>query len=84
MSQKKEVTNMSAKERYRYIRQLYVGKDTTNAEVARLAKVSRQRLYKVMLGIDRGYRIRRIIAEVVDVPVETLFPDTPPSQRKAA
>lgn len=75
---------MSPKERYRYIRQLLVGNDLTNAEIARLASVSRQRVYKVMRGIDPGYRIRCIIAQSVNVPVENIWPDTPEEYRRAA
>jgi transcriptional regulator with XRE-family HTH domain len=84
MTQKKEVTAMTVKERYRYIRSLMVLNNVTNAEIAEEAKVSREYVYYVMSGQRTGYRLRRVIAEKCGVQVEAIFPDTPEQQRRAA
>lgn len=85
MKQKKEeISSMSQKERYAFRRSVMVGKTVTNASIARKAKCSREFVYQVLTDQKKGYRIRNLVAAECGVAVEYLFPDTPPSQRKAA
>ena len=80
MSQKKEVIEMTQKERYRYIRSLMVRQGVTNVEVAKEANVSREYVYFVMTGQRTGYRIRRVLAEMIGLDVTDIWPE----QRRAA
>lgn len=75
---------MSIEERYAFRRSVIVGKKKTNVGLAKEAGCSREYLYMVLTDQRKGYRVRRIVAEECGVAVEFLFPDTPPSQRKAA
>jgi len=75
---------MTQQERYRYRRSVMVGKGVSNASIARIGKVSREYVFMVLTDQRKGYRIRQIVAAECGVPVETLFPDTPSSQRHAA
>ena len=75
---------MSAQERYRFIRSEMVRRGVTNKLIADKAEVSRERVFHVMSGQGKGYRIRRIIAQECQVPVEYFFPDTPIQYREAA
>lgn len=78
MNQKKEeVAAMSSQERYRFIRSEMVRRGVTNKLIADAAAVSRERVFHVMSGQSKGYRIRLIIAQKCEVPVEYFFPDTP-------
>lgn len=74
----------SDQERYRFIRSEMVRKGITNKLIADAASVSRERVFHVMSGQSKGYRIRLIIAEKCQVPVEYFFPDTPDQYRRAA
>jgi lambda repressor-like predicted transcriptional regulator len=80
MSQKKEVAEMTQKERYRYIRSLMVREGITNAEIAERAKCRREYVYLVMTEQRKGYRIRRVIAEAVGLKENDIWPE----QRRAA
>jgi transcriptional regulator with XRE-family HTH domain len=85
MTQKKEeVATMSTQERYRFIRSEMVRRGITNKEIADEAAVSRERVFHIMSGQGKGYRIRNLIAQKCEVPVEYFFPDTPEQYRRAA
>jgi hypothetical protein len=85
MNQKKEeVVTMSAQERYRFIRSEMVRRGITNKLIADAAEVSRERVFHVMKGQSKGYRIRLILAQKCQVPVEYFFPDTPSQYLEAA
>lgn len=75
---------MTIQERYNKIRSLMVERGIKNVDIARQAEISRIYLYKVMKGKEPGYRVRLVIAQACHVPVETIFPDTPPQYRRAA
>lgn len=75
---------MSQQERYRFRRSVMVGKGVSNASIARKGNVSREYVFMVLTDQRKGYRIRQIVAAECGVPVEALFPDTPPAQRRAA
>ena len=74
----------AAQARYRFIRSEMVRRGITNALIASEAGVSRERVFHVMSGQSKGYRIRQIIAQKCQVPVEYFFPDTPDQYRRAA
>lgn len=75
---------MSVEERYRFIRSEMVRNGVSNIAISREAKVSKQRVHDVMKCISKGYRIRLIIAQKCNVPVEYFWPDTPIEYRRAA
>lgn len=75
---------MTDKERFRHIRAEMVRAGVSNAQIAREEQVSTEYVYYVLAQKRFGYRIRRAIARAVNVPVENLWPDTPPEQRRAA
>lgn len=75
---------MSYEERYRFVRSELVRRGITNESIRKEAGVSVPYLFWVMRGERKGYRVRRIIAARLDVPVEYLWPDTPVEQRRAA
>ena len=68
----------------RMIRSHMVRAGLTNTQFAKDAGVSLVYLHQVMIGDRTGYRVRRLLAEKVGVPVEFLFPDTPLKHRQAA
>lgn len=74
----------ASEERYRFIRSEMVRRGITNKLIADAAEVSRERVFHVMSGQSKGYRIRQILAEKCQVPIEYFFPDTPPEYREAA
>jgi lambda repressor-like predicted transcriptional regulator len=78
------MNKMSTQERFRFIRAAMVRAGVTNAQIARDEKVSTEYVYYVLSQKRTGYRIRLAIAHAVDVPVEDLWPDTPPEYRRAA
>lgn len=71
-------------EQFRSIRAEMVKNGVTNAQISREEQVSTVYVYYVLSGKRTGYRIRRAIAQAVKVPVEKLWPDTPPEYRRAA
>lgn len=75
---------MSSQERYRYIRSEMVRRGITNKSIADEAEVSREYVFMVLSGQRKGYRIRLIVAEKCQIPVQTFFPDTPPQYLEAA
>jgi lambda repressor-like predicted transcriptional regulator len=84
MSQKKEEVTMSQKERYRFIRSEMVRRGITNKLIADEAEVSREYVFMVLNSERKGYRVRLIVAKKCDLPVQTLWPDTPSQYREAA
>ena len=78
------MTTMTKQERFRFIRAQMVRAGVTNAQIARDEQVSTVFVYYVLSEKRTGYRIRRAIAKAVKVPVEQLWPDTPPEYRRAA
>src|SRR6266702_4390405 len=84
MTQKKEeVAAMSAQERYRLIRSEMVLRGITNKSIADEAGVSREYVFMVLSGQRKGYRVRLIVAQKCQIPVQTFFPDTPPQYLEA-
>ena len=81
---KQEVSAMSAKERYLYIRSVMVRSGVTNAAISREADVSREYVFMVMSSQRKGYRVRQLIAQRCSKPIEDLWPDTPEEYRTAA
>lgn len=75
---------MSSQERYRFIRSEFVRRGITNKSICEATGVSRERVSKVMRGEAKGYRIRLIIAQKCQLPVEVIWPDTPIQYREAA
>ncbi len=75
---------MSSEEFYSFVRCELVKRRITNADMAKAAKVSRQRLYKVMSNQEKGYRIRLVIAQECKLPVQYFWPDTPAQYLEAA
>lgn len=85
MTQKKEeVATMSAEERYRFIRSKMILKGVTNKAIADAAEVSREYVFMVLKGDRKGYRVRLLVADKCQIPVQALFPDTPEQYRRAA
>lgn len=75
---------MTSKEQHRHIRSLMVRRGITSRQIAELESVRENYVYMVLAGERTGYRIRRAIAKALGVPVEELWPDTPPGYRRAA
>lgn len=75
---------MSAKERYRLIRSEMVRRGITNKEIADAGSVSREYVFMVLSGQRKGYRVRLLVAQKCELPVQDLWPDTPPQYREAA
>ena len=69
---------------FRRIRGAMVAAGVTNAQVARDEKVTPQYVHLVLTQQRTGYRIRLAIAHAVGMPVEELWPNTPPEYRCAA
>ena len=85
MTQKKEeVATMSAQERYRFIRSELVRRGITNKSISDEADVSREYVFMVLSGQRKGYRVRLLVAQKCQIPVETFWPDTPIQYREAA
>lgn len=70
---------MTAKDRFRFVRSHMVRCGVTNRQIADQEGVRENYVYMVLAGERTGYRIRRAIAAAVGLPVEVLWPDTPPS-----
>lgn len=68
----------------REIRSHMVRVGLTNTEFAKEAGISLVYLHQVMIGDRTGYRVRRLLAAKLNIPVESLFPDTPPTHRNVA
>lgn len=75
---------MSSKERYRMIRSVMVGKGLTNKAIAEEAECSREYLFMVLKGDRKGYRVRQLVAQKCEVPVQMFWPDTPSQYLEAA
>lgn len=75
---------MSSEDFYSFVRGVLVSKKITNIALARAAKVSRQRLDRVLRNQEKGYRIRLVVAQQTGLPVEYFWPDTPIEHREAA
>ena len=75
---------MSAQERYRFIRSEMVRRGITNKAIADAAAVSREYVFMVLSGKSKGYRIRLLVAQKCQLPVQDLWPDTPQQYREAA
>ncbi len=75
---------MSSEDFYSFVRGVLVSKKITNIALARAAKVSRQRLDRVLRNQEKGYRIRLVVAKQTGLPVEYFWPDTPEQYRVAA
>lgn len=85
MNQKKEeVATMSQKERYRFIRSEMVRRGITNKLISDEASVSREYVFMVLNGDRKGYRVRLLVAQKCQLPVQTLWPDTPAQYQEAA
>ena len=85
MKQKKEeVTTMSSEEFYSFVRSELVRRKITNIALAEAAGVSRQRLDRVLRNQEKGYRIRLVVAQKCDLPVQYFWPDTPTQSLEAA
>ena len=66
------------------VRSEMVRNGLTNRRIAQECGVRENYVYMILIGERTGYRIRRKIAELCQLPVESLWPDTPPDQRLAA
>lgn len=75
---------MSQKERYRYIRSEMVRRGITNKLIADEASVSREYVFMVLNSDRKGYRVRLLVAQKCQLPVQTLWPDTPSQYLEAA
>jgi|GEM_PF-1474383 len=75
---------MSDQERFRLIRSEMVRNGLTYKSICDVAKVSRQRVTDVFKGRVKGYRIRLVFVELCGLPIEKIWPDTPPQYRRAA
>lgn len=75
---------MSSEERYRFIRSEMVRRGITNKQISDEANCSREYLFMVLKGARKGYRVRLMVAQKCQLPVEYLFPDTPLEYREAA
>lgn len=69
MKGKDERTPLSPHE----IRALLTLKGVTGAEIARRAGVDRTAVYKVIAGNSRSLRLRRMIADALDLPYEEVW-----------
>lgn len=49
-------------------------KDISAAEVARRAGVSRSAVTHTMKGVVKSKKIRKVISEIVEIPIEELWP----------
>lgn len=75
---------MSDQDRFRLIRSHMVRNGITYKAICDVAQVSRQRVMDVFKGYAKGYRIRLVVADLCAVPVEDIWPDTPPQYKEAA
>lgn len=75
---------MSAEERYRFIRSKMILNGITNKAIADAAAVSREYVFMVLRGDRKGYRVRLLVAQKCQLPVQALFPDTPVQYLEAA
>lgn len=75
---------MSQKERYRFIRSEMVRRGITNKSIADEADVSREYVFMVLNSDRKGYRVRLLVAQKCQLPVQKLWPDTPAQYREAA
>lgn len=75
---------MSSQERYRFIRSEMVRRGITNKSISDEAAVSREYLFMVLKGERKGYRVRLLVAQKCEVPVNYFFPDTPAEYLEAA
>lgn len=75
---------MSSEEFYSFVRSELVKRRITNIALAEAAGVSRQRLHRVLSNQEKGYRIRLVVAEKCNLPVQYFWPDTPEQYRRAA
>lgn len=75
---------MSSEEFYSFVRGELVKRRITNIALAKAAGVSRQRLHRVLSNQEKGYRIRLIVAQKCDLPVQYFWPDTPSQNLEAA
>ncbi len=57
------------------IKALLVLKGIKGAEIARRCGVDRTAIYKVVEGVSKSKRLRRAIAEALEVPYESLWED---------
>lgn len=73
-----------SEEFYSFVRGELVKRRITNAALAKAAQVSRQRLYRVMSNQEKGYRIRLVVAQQCQLPVQYFWPDTPSQFLEAA
>lgn len=75
---------MTSEEFYSFVRGELVKHRVTNVALAKAAGVSKQRLHRVMSNKEKGYRIRLVVAQKCQLPVQFLWPDTPLEYREAA
>ena len=75
---------MSSEEFYSFVRGELVKRRITNIALAKAAGVSRQRLYRVLSNQEKGYRIREVVAQKCNLPVQYFWPDTPSQYLEAA
>lgn len=75
---------MSSDDFYSFVRGELVKRRITNIALAKAAGVSRQRLHRVLSNQEKGYRIRLIVAQKCDLPVQYFWPDTPSQHLEAA
>lgn len=75
---------MSTQERFRFIRSAMVRNGLTYKTICDEAHVSRQRVTDVFKGKAKGYRIRLVFSKLAGIPVQEIWPDTPPQYRRAA
>ncbi len=75
---------MTAQEQFRHVRSKMVEKGVTNTAISKECGISMTYIHYILSGQRTGYRVRRTIAAMCQVPVEALFPDTPEEYRHAA
>lgn len=75
---------MSSEEFYSFVRAELVKRRITNIALAKEAGVSRQRLHRVLSNQEKGYRIRQVVAQKCDLPMQYFWPDTPSQYLESA